>query len=67
MKSTTPAPTAREDATLVGEVALLAGSEDAKKPGPDVSVEPHPDERQVRLDTDRSFVIYPVGEPLSST
>lgn len=26
-------------------------------------VEPHPDERQVRLDTDRSFVLYPVGEP----
>jgi hypothetical protein len=25
-------------------------------------VEPHPDERQVRLDTDRSFVLYPVGE-----
>ena len=25
--------------------------------------EPHPDERQVRLDTDRSFVLYPVGEP----
>lgn len=23
---------------------------------------PHPDERQVRLDTDRSFVLYPVGE-----
>lgn len=28
-------------------------------------VEPHPDERQVRLDTDRSFVLYPVGEPFS--
>ena len=27
-------------------------------------VEPHPDERQVRLDTDRSFVLYPVGETL---
>ena len=27
------------------------------------AVEPHPDERQVRLDTDRSFVLYPVGEP----
>lgn len=22
----------------------------------------HPDERQIKLDTDRSFVIYPVGE-----
>ena len=28
----------------------------------DADVEPHPDERQVRLDTDRSFVLYPVGE-----
>ena len=26
---------------------------------------PHPDERQVRLDTDRSFVLYPVGETCS--
>ena len=24
---------------------------------------PHPDERQIELDTDRSFVLYPVGEP----
>lgn len=23
----------------------------------------HPDERQIRLDTERSFVLYPVGEP----
>lgn len=22
----------------------------------------HPDERQIKLDTDRSFVLYPVGE-----
>ena len=29
-------------------------------------VEPHPDERQVRLDTDRSFVFYPVGETFPS-
>ncbi|KIP07258.1 hypothetical protein PHLGIDRAFT_127792 [Phlebiopsis gigantea 11061_1 CR5-6] len=28
-------------------------------------VEPHPDERQVRLDTDRSFVLYPVVGDLS--
>lgn len=24
---------------------------------------PHPDERQVGLDTDRSFVMYPAGTP----
>src|SRR6267154_739160 len=24
--------------------------------------EPHQDERQIRLDTDRSFVLYPVGD-----
>jgi TBC1 domain family member 20 len=33
--------------------------------------EPHQDERQIRLDTDRSFVLYPVGDahpnPTSST
>ena len=34
-------------------------SEDVKLTG-----EPHPDERQIQLDTDRSFVLYPVGEPL---
>lgn len=27
---------------------------------------PHRDERQIRLDTDRSFVLYPVGEILSN-
>ncbi|KAI0073116.1 hypothetical protein K474DRAFT_1666999 [Panus rudis PR-1116 ss-1] len=32
------------------------GSEDTS------STEEHPDERQIRLDTDRSFVLYPVGE-----
>jgi hypothetical protein len=26
--------------------------------------QPHRDERQIRLDTDRSFVLYPVGELL---
>ena len=26
--------------------------------------EPHSDERQITLDTDRSFVLYPVGEQL---
>lgn len=26
-------------------------------------VVPHADERQIGLDTDRSFVLYPVGEP----
>lgn len=25
---------------------------------------PHRDERQIRLDTDRSFVLYPVGEAM---
>ena len=28
------------------------------------SVEEHTDERQIKLDTDRSFVLYPVGETL---
>jgi len=28
----------------------------------DEDLEPHPDERQVGLDTDRSFVVYPVGD-----
>lgn len=27
----------------------------------DEDLNPHPDERQVGLDTDRSFVVYPVG------
>jgi hypothetical protein len=30
-------------------------------PEPSINDPPHPDERQVRLDTDRSFVMYPVG------
>ncbi|KAG8803254.1 hypothetical protein FRC18_007349, partial [Serendipita sp. 400] len=30
-------------------------------------VEPHKDERQVGLDTDRSFVLYPVDKELSGT
>ena len=34
-------------------------SDDVKLTG-----KPHPDERQIQLDTDRSFVLYPVGEPL---
>ena len=25
-------------------------------------LEPHQDERQIRLDTDRSFLLYPVGD-----
>ena len=29
-------------------------------------LDPHPDERQIRLDTDRSFVLYPVGDAPSS-
>ena len=29
-----------------------------------ISVDSHPDERQIKLDTDRSFVLYGVGEPL---
>ena len=33
-------------------------SDDVKLTG-----KPHPDERQIQLDTDRSFVLYPVGEP----
>ena len=28
----------------------------------DEDLKPHPDERQVGLDTDRSFVVYPVGD-----
>ena len=40
----------------------VVSSEDEKTVMPAI-VEPHPDERQVRLDTDRSFVLYPVGEP----
>ena len=28
---------------------------------------PHSDEHQIELDTDRSFVLYPVGESLSIT
>jgi len=31
-------------------------------PLPPVSQDPHPDERQIGLDTDRSFVLYPVGK-----
>ena len=31
---------------------------------PDENLEPHPDERQVGLDTDRSFVVYPVGDSI---
>ena len=29
--------------------------------------EPHQDERQIELDTDRSFVLYPVGEHFPSS
>lgn len=28
----------------------------------DKELEPHADERQIKLDTDRSFVLYPVGD-----
>lgn len=28
------------------------------------STEKHVDEHQIKLDTDRSFVLYPVGEPV---
>lgn len=31
-------------------------------PGVTEPVEEHEDERQIQLDTDRSFVLYPVGE-----
>jgi TBC1 domain family member 20 len=30
-------------------------------------LDPHQDERQIRLDTDRSFVLYPVGDSLPYT
>ncbi|KAH7106881.1 rab-GTPase-TBC domain-containing protein [Auriculariales sp. MPI-PUGE-AT-0066] len=36
-----------------------AASAPSKQPQPG---EPHPDERQIQLDTDRSFVLYPVGD-----
>lgn len=29
---------------------------------PELRSQPHRDERQIRLDTDRSFILYPVGE-----
>ena len=28
----------------------------------EAALEPHPDENQIKLDTNRSFVMYPVGE-----
>jgi len=31
-------------------------------PESQTELEPHRDERQIRLDTDRSFVLYPVGD-----
>lgn len=33
---------------------------------PSESLDAHPDEPQVKLDTDRSFVSYPVGTPTGS-
>lgn len=41
--------------------------DDEEPPENDTSEEvvPHADERQIGLDTDRSFVLYPVGEPHS--
>lgn len=37
-----------------------SSSEDAKEK--DTEPPMHPDERQIRLDTDRSFVLYPAGD-----
>jgi hypothetical protein len=40
---------------------------DVNAPENQKELDPHQDERQIRLDTDRSFVLYPVGDALSHT
>lgn len=44
---------------------ILHATSNVEEDGGQSIEEPHPDERQIQLDTDRSFVLYPVGEPLS--
>jgi hypothetical protein len=50
---------------------LHESSSDELSPSPkfsnDTDLSPHPDEHQVQLDTNRSFVLYPIGEPLRSS
>ena len=52
-----------QDVSLLDELRSPLVNEESPSVPP--MIEPHPDERQVRLDTDRSFVLYPVGEPFS--
>lgn len=43
---------------------VIVDDDDASKEGDESTPpppQPHPDERQVKLDTDRAFVMYPVG------
>ena len=40
-----------------------SGSNSEKRDSCLIDAEPHPDEHQIKLDTDRSFVLYSVGEP----
>ena len=54
-------PATLNSAPMHAEEVVEKNEEDATTE----EAETHPDERQVRLDTDRSFVLYPVGEPLS--
>lgn len=41
---------------------LKEDQEEGEEGEKDKELEPHPDERQIKLDTDRSFVLYPVGD-----
>lgn len=56
--STPTSLTAISDVT----VQVMEQKKDLKEPFEESSVESHRDERQIGLDTERSFVFYPVGE-----
>lgn len=44
--------------------SLVSGADEPTPTDPDAPPpEPHRDERQIHLDTERSFVFYPAGEP----
>jgi hypothetical protein len=51
---------------LGGVEETISSSTNVDQSTADTSI-PHPDERQITLDTDRSFVLYPVGERLESS
>jgi hypothetical protein len=53
---------ARAQTSTKSEEGYQEAGEPESRKASEASLQPHPDERQVGLDTDRSFVVYPVGE-----